>query len=461
MDCSTERFGFQGAEQKQIKVNVNYKQGCIQLQTGKSRMKTAVLPSYAQGFARFGLALCLAAVLSGCGGKTNNATNAASNGSGQNGSQNAGGASPAVSGAMISDADARQFSDKMIHAIQTNDVTTIANMIDVDALVKAGVADLDIPHLNLTEMSAGARSSLTLGSGLPAQLAASVAKGGSCDLLRYLEVDHQKRARMRLIFPNNGGLNYIDFVLGRDAAGQVAAQDMYIFYSGELLSNTMRRMAVQMAAQSDRSLLERLKGAEPEFVKHVSDIRDITSALAEKRTSDAARIYEGLPASLKQDKTLQLAHIRIAQQQGDAQYTQALTQFRASFPNDPASELLSIDYYALNKQYDKALQALDKLDKAVGGDPYLNVMRAFVYITRHQMPQAQQFVEKAAHDMPTSQNVNQLLAIISALNKHYDLVPGALKAVKQANGTLPDVANAPEFAGFRRSPQYKEWQKMQ
>ena len=424
-------------------------------------MKTAAVPLFARMSAMLGLGVCLAVGITGCGGRANNAVLSANNGGGQSGERNAGGASLAVSGAAISDADAQQFTDKMLIAIRGNDITTIASLIDVDALCKASVEGLDLSSANLTDFTQGARQSLTMSTGLPAQLAASVANGGNCELLRYLEVDHQKRARIRLMFPNYGGLNYLDFILGRNAAGQVVAQDMYIFYSGELLSKTMRRMAVQMAAQMNRNLLERLKGTEPEFVKHLKDVQELSSAVAQKRTSEAARIYDGLPASLKQDKTLQLAHIRIAQQQSDTQYSQALAQYRASFPNDPSSELLSIDYYSLRKQYDKSLQALDKLDKSLGGDPYLNVMRAFVYVVEKKTSLAQQYVEKAAQGMPSSKDVNSLLLLISLRNRHYAPVPGALDALKKAGAALLDVAHSAEFAGFRHSPQYAQWQKMQ
>ncbi len=424
-------------------------------------MKTAGFASLTRGSALLGLSACIGFGVIGCRGKSNNAVTVADGISGQNTSQNVGGASAAVSGATVSDADAQQFTDKMSRAMRSNDVTGMSNLIDVDALAKASVADLNIPNLDMAGFTQGMRQSLATPTGLPAQLAQSIANGGSVDLLRFVEVDHQKRARMRLVHPNNGGVNYIDFILGRDGAGQVVAQDMYIFYSGELLSQTVRRLAVQMAAQGNQSLLERLKGTESEFVKHIGDVEGITTALAAKNGGEAARLFDALPDSLKQNKTLKLMHIQIAELQGDTQYTQAIADFRAAFPNDPASDLISIDYYLLKKQYDKSLEAVNKLDSSLGGDPYLNVIRAYLYITEDKMPQAQDAAEKAAQQMPDNKDANTVVLLTALINKRYEPVPAALNALKKAGEAIPDVATNEKYAGFRSSPQYKEWQKMQ
>ena len=408
-----------------------------------------------RSLALLGLSACLAAGAVGCGGKQ--AGNGGASGNGQTAS---GSAQTAASGPAITEAEAKQFTDTMIQAIRSNNPAAIANGIDLDALVKISTQDLGVSEANLRGFTEGMKNSLSQNTGLTAQLGESVANGGSCDLMRYVDVDGRKRARVRLVHANYSGVNYIDFVLGRNASGQVVAQDLYIFYSGELLSQTVRRAAVQLAAHDNRSILEKLKGAEPEFLKHADDIQRIAQDVQSGNTAGAAQIYDSLPESLKQDKSLKLIHIRIAEKQGEAQYAQALSDFRAAFPNDPASDLLAIDFYVLRKQYDKSLQAIDNLDKAVGGDPYLDTMRAFIHVIEKQYGAARQAAEKAAQALPERKDTNEIALLTAMLDKNYTSVPKTLAALKKAGAPVTDLTSNPKYAGFLRSPQYKEWQKM-
>ena len=367
------------------------------------RLNNTFPAPFNQPFALLGLCAYLAVGSIGCGKQAGN-TGTPGGGSEQ---ARSGGGQAAASDSGITEAEAGQFTNTMIQAIRSNNPTAVANGIDLDALVSLSVKDLGISDANLRGFTAGMKNSLSQSTGLTAQLAASVANGGSCDLLRYVDVEGHKRARVRLVHANFSGVNYIDFVLGRNAAGQIIAQDMYIFYSGELLSQTVRRAAVQLAAHDNRSILEKLKGSEPEFLKHTDDIQHIAQALQSGDTAGAAQIYNSLPESLKQDKSLQLIHIRIAEKQSETQYSQALSDFRAAFPNDPASDLLAIDFYVLRKEYDKSLQAIDNLDRAVGGDPYLDTMRAFIYIIEKQYGPARQAAEKANQALPDRKDINQ------------------------------------------------------
>ncbi len=311
-------------------------------------------------------------------------------------------------GPPVTDAEARQFSDRLLTALRTGNTATLNTLLDMDALSSTATAGMGLSDKDRNDFLGGMRDSLNQSTGFSGQLIASVAGGGSSDLLRIVEVDGRKRARIRMIHPNNTGVGYVDFVLGHNAAGQALAQDMYLFYSGELFSLTLHRLAVQGFASQNRSFLDRLKGVDNDFAKHLTDLHTITQDLASGNASAGIQVYNGLPDTLKADKMMKLIHIRLAQKMGDAEYERALGDFRASFPNDSASALLSVDYYLLKKQYSKALSALDVLDKALGGDPYLDVQRTGVYGYMQDRSKAQAAIKRAVSAMPDDPNVRQV-----------------------------------------------------
>lgn len=311
-------------------------------------------------------------------------------------------------GPPVTDTEAKQFSERLLTALRTGNTATLNTLLDLDALAAAATADMGLSDKDRNDFLGGMRDTMNQSTGFSAQLINSVAGGGSSDLLRIVEVDGRKRARVRMIHPNNTGVGYVDFVLGHNTAGQALAQDMYLFYSGELFTLTLHRLAVQGFASQNRSLLERLKGVDNDFAKHLNDIRTISQDLAAGNASAGIQVYNGLPDTLKADKMMKLIHIRLAQKMGDSEYERALGDFRASFPNDSASALLSVDYYILKKQYSKALTALDTLDKALGGDPYQDVQRAGVYAYMHDRSKAQAAIKRAVGAMPNDLNVRQM-----------------------------------------------------
>ena len=337
-------------------------------------------------------------------------TSAANTSTSSTSSPSSGGDSTAAvnPGPPVTDAEAKQFSERLLTSLRTGNTATLNTLLDMDALSAAALAGMGLSDKDKNDFLGGMRESLNQSTGFSGQLISTVAGGGSSDLLRIVEVDGRKRARIRMIHPRNTGVGYVDFVLGHNPAGQVLAQDMYLFYSGELFSLTLHRLAVQGFASQNRSLLDRLKGVDNDFAKHLEDIRTISQDLASGSAPAGMQVYNGLPDSLKADKMMKLIHIRLAQKMGDAEYERALGDFRASFPNDSASALLSVDYYLLKKQYSKALSALDTLDKALGGDPYLDVQRAGVYAVMQDRSKARTAIKRAVSAMPNDPNVRQM-----------------------------------------------------
>lgn len=110
---------------------------------------------------------------------------------------------------------------------------------------------------------------------------------------------------------------------------------------------------------------------------------------------EALSIYRSLPAAVQKMKYVMLLRIAAAGKtpNGNA-YVQSIAEYRSAFPNDASQHLISIDYFVLKKQYDEGIKSIDKLDKAVGGDPYLNEMRAGIYRQAGNFSKAREFEQR-------------------------------------------------------------------
>src|SRR5262249_26702303 len=155
--------------------------------------------------------------------------------------------------------------------------------------------------------------------------------------------------------------------------------------SGELVSQTMRNVYLPVATHDSRGILEKLVGSEQEFMKNFPKITQMANDLKEGKNQAVSDTFRQLPASVQKEKLVLLLRLRAAQNLDESIYTAAIEDIRKHYPNDPSIDLLSIDYYFMKKQYAKSLECIDRLDKAVAGDPQLQVTRAGIHMTEGRL----------------------------------------------------------------------------
>ncbi len=207
-----------------------------------------------------------------------------------------------------------------------------------------------------------------------------VQAGGTFDYLRTRQNQGRQVVLMRMIQPSGkGGVVYFEFVPGRSAGGKTRAVDIYIYLSAEFAvgvaspSNPARRR--QSVADVPRQITDQRARLRQRFTE-VARYQRIDPS-GEKQ--EALAQLKALRTDTKKEKSILLIRIRAAQACSDEkEYTEALEEFRKLYPNDACIDLLSIDYYTLKKDFPKAFECIDRLDKAIGGDPYLTLLRGYL-----------------------------------------------------------------------------------
>ena len=145
----------------------------------------------------------------------------------------------------------------------------------------------------------------------------------------------------------------------------------------------MRRLYLSALAAEKPSFLAKENDHDADLAKNLGKIQEISDAIRQNNPRQAIAVYDALPQSIKGEKVPLLARLMAAQSlDDDAEYRKAMDDFRRYFPEDPCLDLINIDHYFLTKQFDKELAAIDHIETVVGGDPYLNVLRANVYFAQ-------------------------------------------------------------------------------
>ncbi len=364
----------------------------------------------------------------------------------------------AHTGPPLTDADYQEFGEKLETAIATGDQAEASRLFRLMDLFERCLTDLDFSAADKRGLLQGAGAS----SGKMAeQIIQEVKKGGKYSLLRVRTVEGKKRVLMRLIGAE-GALNYHEFTLVRYPDGRVGPEDIHILATGELITQTFRRLLLSFAAERNQGIVARLSGAEQMYTKHLPKLQTIAQDTQAGRHQQALATFRQLPAELQKDRTFQILAIQAAQGVDEKEYLAEMERFQQNHPGDPVTDLLAIDFFLVKKQYDESIKAIDRLDKMMGGDPYICVLRGGALLEAGRLEEARKETEKGIKEDPKLE-AGYLARIKVAFREknHPDALVWLKKAVENANLALDLDAEKsnPEWADFIKSPQFGQLRK--
>jgi hypothetical protein len=216
----------------------------------------------------------------------------------------------------------------------------------------------------------------------------STRKGGMYQLVK----SYEKEGKQRLIFRLYGstGINYHDIELIH-AGDEIKAADMYIYLTGENFSKSLADVSLQMTDYYD------VRPGEKDFVKSAADMKKF---IDQEKYVKALSIFESLPDTLKKQKLFQIRHVQITAQLGDTLYQNALAEYEKLFSNEPGMYILFMNVHISHKQYEKALEDVNKMDSLINKDPFLDYYRGLIYQSMEKDTMARMYFERLYKNMP-------------------------------------------------------------
>lgn len=365
--------------------------------------------------------------------------------------------------ATVTEAEARRVAIAFEEALRSGEAASAAVLMDWDGIVARATggfgrnAELEAAR---EEFAAKFLESIRSSGGLTSQLTEAVQQGGSYRLLRMREENGQPRALFRLVIPDGGGVNYhsLEFSRGADGRGRVRIADVFIGTAGERFSQSLRRTFVPQAAaiagavglsESDRRMLD-----QGEVLRSAGEL------LAAGDPAAALAVIEAVPEGVELDQPLRLVALAAAEQVGAAEYARIIGAMREARRGEISLELVSIDGFARLGEYDAALAAIVRLETAIGGDPYLNVLRAGILYQAGRPDEAAAAARKAIADDPALEDAYWQLTTISLDQSNFAVTVEMLTLLEQRlKVAIADLTEIPEYAAFVKSPEYAAWMR--
>ena len=348
-----------------------------------------------------------------------------------------------VEGALGGDAlaeAAREFEA----AVAAGDPDSLAAHYDLDGYLDRVLDGFD------AAFAEGARRGARRADSFPQQLAGVVAWGGSYRFLRVVQREGEARARFRLV-DGGGGVSYHDLLLRRAPDGAVRFVDAYNFLGGEDVSQTSRRILAGFEEAAD--------GTAPPSERPAR----VAALAAAAQRGDHWAVVEAYPRiedRAVDRKPLLVLYLLAAAQTSPVDYDKALALFQRDYADDPAADLVLIDRHALRGDMAAVLGAVDRLDAAVGGDPYLDALRVQALLAMGRTDEAQAAADRFADALPDLNDGLFLQIDVALAREDYRAAVAAMLRLQrefEIEFYPEDLKRDPLWAGFVASPQYKVW----
>jgi hypothetical protein len=365
---------------------------------------------------------------------------------------------------LITAEEAKTWATELARAVRVQNVDGFNQLIDWDTIVdKATNLSGTTPQLDKFrhDFRQGLRQAIVTpkAAGFGRAIMTAIESAGDYRPLRIHTMNGKVRVLFRLV-SSNGALNYHDWVLGRSKTGAVVATDCYVFLIGELYSDNLRRSFLPLAHKSAGASIDNLSGPEKDFIANFNKFAMMGKYARERNWRQALNTYKELPASVQESKPALTMRLLATQATSNEEYLATIDDFRKHYPNDTMIDLISVDGHLLRRAYDQAMEAIDRIDKSVGGDPYLKVLRGNVLLKERKLDAARDMVQKALDEDPNLLRAYYAMIDISLERKDYADTVKWLKKAESLGVTFGDLTAITAFEQFVKSPEYKAWKDL-
>ena len=226
-------------------------------------------------------------------------------------------------------------------------------------------------------------------AGLGHQIVKAVSQDGSYELVKQYEKDGIQHLIFRMYSPE--GLNYHDFQLAR-LNDKVYIADVYIYLVGDDFSSILTELVKSISGDEFGKVKKNSSALET--------MQTFKRLMNQERFEEAKKYYDNLPPDLKDQKLIRVMGIQVASKLDNESYLAELEAFEKLYPNEPNVHLMLIDANILRKEYDKAMENIQQLDKIISKDPFLDYYRALVVKMKGSPDEARTYLERLNKNMP-------------------------------------------------------------
>ena len=354
-----------------------------------------------------------------------------------------------------------KFAESIVSSIERGDPSAFDSAFDFLALTERVGKELGLGEKVLENVLEGVeeqQNEASLGMGICQSVLDS---SGSYRLLRLRKVGQEVSAVYRML--GDDGLNYHELFLGRTDDGRIEIVDTLFYLQGERTSDTARAMLVGVPRHTEP--LPRDAELPPEVKLQALRMalqQTVERHLGEGKPEIALHVIKGIlkdkDDESRSDRIILQLKITVARNVGEDEFAAAVKEFAATYPDDPSLTQLMMDVQYEAGRYGEFLKSVDDLDALVGGDTYLDALRAQAHLDMGSIDLAEQLARRVIDAHPGIRQAYSPLTGVFLEKKDYVGLARVLSEYETKTGdTLSELEDEEVYSGFVESPVYDAW----
>lgn len=345
-----------------------------------------------------------------------------------------------------SNKEAEELATAFAAAMSAGDLDTALAYFDFSAFAALATAEASLKPPASGDVAQRLQLAQQMGSaGVEALLQSQSETASPWRLLHVRRREEHSSAIVRTI--GQSGLRYYELLIAR-VNDSPRVIDMWVFTTGERLTGQIARW---MHAGGNPAPDQNLTPAQRMQ-------RLLERAVQTQNYALALEIFAELPEAERQELGVQRLRLQAAQATSPEAGQTALEELIQLYPEDAGVALQAIAIRQEQQRYSAALGSIDLVDRAVGGDPYLNVLRAQAFRGDGDFIKARERIAQAIEAEPDLQEAYWERVMISLAEKNYADTARALEAIRGRFAvTFLALETIPDYAGFVASPEYQAW----
>jgi tetratricopeptide (TPR) repeat protein len=323
------------------------------------------------------------------------------------------------------DAECEELGRQLETNFAERDYDFYVNAIDFDSLLERSFSGLNGQKPDLKKVK-------EVKKGFYRTINDQMLRVKSVKFLRLKQLDGEQGILLRLIL-NEGGLDYLVSIPKYNRDGDLKIVDAFNYAEGIKLSELLKYSLIQILQKNDRTLARQLF-TNSDLVTYEPQWERMVTLNTQGKYTEALAIYDQLPASVQHEKVLLSEKILAAQTVDEHECLAAIELWRTLYPNDPFLDLASLNFYLGRRQHNKILECIDKLDKTIGGDPYLDWLRSFIFMKMDDFARTKKFATQAFNREPTLTEAGYCVIGLLSFERKYDECVGVLEKMQFQGG---------------------------
>ncbi|MEC9091596.1 MAG: hypothetical protein VX438_02735 [Planctomycetota bacterium] len=358
---------------------------------------------------------------------------------------------PNNSSAGVAPQSPQEFTTALQRAIVEKNLDAFNSLVSWSHIAKQATRDLS--GKPIAEFQVNLMKDIHGKNSLGAKIMANVASGGSYKFMRLKKNNKTVVAIFRMLLSGNRGVNYHEFALAKTKNGQVVASDIYVFLTGELLSQSIRR---NLITTLDQATDVNLTGKDKLLSQNLQTIEALTNALSKNNANEARSKILELPKELRTDKAIQ--SLTLNTYKNSAAFGTVLKSVHQLYPDDVFMDMIAIDVFARQKKYGDAIVAIKRINQRVGEDPYLKILNARMLLNQKKVTLGRQMIQQAISDDDSLLSGYWNLVSFSLQDQEHEETLRLLKLIHaKFKIKFKDLSAIPSYRKFVESEAYKRW----